>query len=85
LTGIHNPMLAGARAFVCVMLTAVLLMPALLAAAVLGRVPPWLKRAWHSGCCAVFGLDIRIHGEAALRGVVPIDVEKGERRCPPGA
>jgi hypothetical protein len=50
LTGIHNPMLAGARALACVTLTAVLLVPAVLAAAVLRRVPPWLKRAWHSGC-----------------------------------
>jgi 1-acyl-sn-glycerol-3-phosphate acyltransferase len=66
LSGIHNPILAGARAFACVAMTGVLLVPALLGAAVLGWVPPWLKRAWHRGCCAIFGLEIRVHGEPAL-------------------
>jgi 1-acyl-sn-glycerol-3-phosphate acyltransferase len=70
LSGIHNPILAGGRALACVTMTGVLLIPALLAAVVLGRVPPWLKRAWHSGCCAIFGLKIRIHGEPAQGGGV---------------
>jgi 1-acyl-sn-glycerol-3-phosphate acyltransferase len=68
LSGIHNPILAGARAFAWVVMTGVLLVPAVLAAVVHGRVPPWLKRAWHRGCCAIFGLEIRIHGEPALAG-----------------
>jgi lyso-ornithine lipid O-acyltransferase len=68
LSGIHDPVLAGSRAFACVAMTGVLLVPAVLAAAVLGRVPPWLKRAWHRGCCRVFGLEIRIHGEPAQGG-----------------
>ncbi len=70
MSGIHNPILAGSRALACVTMTGVLLIPALLAAAVLGRVPPWLKRAWHSGCCAIFGLRIRVHGEPAHGGGV---------------
>jgi 1-acyl-sn-glycerol-3-phosphate acyltransferase len=48
-------------------MTGALLLPAVLAAAV-GRVPAWLKRAWHRGCCAIFGLEIRVHGEPALAG-----------------
>ena len=68
MSGIHNPVLAGMRALASVAMTGVLLIPALLAAAVRGRVPPWLKRAWHRGCCAIFGLEIRIHGQPALAG-----------------
>jgi 1-acyl-sn-glycerol-3-phosphate acyltransferase len=68
LSGIHSPVLAGARAFACVAMTGTLLVPAVLAAVVRGRVPPWLKRAWHRGCCAIFGLEIRVHGEPALAG-----------------
>jgi 1-acyl-sn-glycerol-3-phosphate acyltransferase len=68
LSGIHDPILAAGRAFACITLTGVLLVPAVLLAAVVGRVPPWLKRAWHHGCCALFGLEIRTHGEPALAG-----------------
>jgi lyso-ornithine lipid O-acyltransferase len=66
LSGIHNPVLAGARAVACIAMTGTLLVPAVLAAAVQGRVPSWLKRTWHRGCCKVFGLEVRIHGEPAL-------------------
>jgi lyso-ornithine lipid O-acyltransferase len=68
LSGIHNPILAAGRAFACVTLTGALLVPAVLAALVLGRVPAWLKRAWHRGCCAIFGLEIRTFGAPALTG-----------------
>jgi lyso-ornithine lipid O-acyltransferase len=68
LSGIHNPILAAGRALACITMTAVLLVPALLLAAVVGRVPRWLKRVWHHGCCALFGLEIRTHGEPALAG-----------------
>lgn len=68
MSGIHNPVLAAGRAFACVTMTAALLVPAVLAALVLGRVPAWLKRAWHRGCCALFGLEIRTFGEPALAG-----------------
>jgi 1-acyl-sn-glycerol-3-phosphate acyltransferase len=67
LSGIHNPILASGRALACIALTGTLLIPALLAALVLGRVPPWLKRAWHRGCCAIFGLEIRVYGEPTLQ------------------
>jgi 1-acyl-sn-glycerol-3-phosphate acyltransferase len=68
LSGIHSRVLAGTRALACLAMTGALLVPAVLAAAVLGRVPPRLKRAWHSGCCRVFGLEIRIYGEPAQGG-----------------
>jgi len=68
LSGIHNPVLAAGRAFAWVAMTAALLVPAVLAALVLGCVPAWLKRAWHCGCCALFGLEIRTYGEPALAG-----------------
>ena len=61
MSGIHNPVLAGARALAAVALTGMLLIPAIVAAATLGRVPAWLKRRWHRGCCAIFGLEIRVH------------------------
>jgi lyso-ornithine lipid O-acyltransferase len=65
LTGIHNPVLAAGRALGCVVMTGVLLVPAVLAFLILGRVPPWLKRAWHRGCCALFGLRIKVRGTPA--------------------
>jgi 1-acyl-sn-glycerol-3-phosphate acyltransferase len=68
LSGIHNPVLAGTRALAAVTLTGTLLIPAIVAAVTLGRVPPWLKRAWHRGCCAIFGLEIRIHGKPVQEG-----------------
>jgi 1-acyl-sn-glycerol-3-phosphate acyltransferase len=68
LSGIHSPILAGGRALACVAMTGALLVPAVLAALMVGRVPGWLKRIWHRGCCAIFGLEIRIHGEPALAG-----------------
>jgi len=68
LSGIHNPVLAGSRALAAVSLTGALLLPALAAAATFGRVPSWLKRAWHRGCCAIFGLEIRVHGEPVRDG-----------------
>ena len=68
MSDIHHPILASARACACVAMTAVLLIPAVLAAVVAGRAPSWLKLAWHRGCCAIFGLEIRVHGEPALAG-----------------
>jgi 1-acyl-sn-glycerol-3-phosphate acyltransferase len=68
LSGIHNPILASSRALACIVLTGVLLVPGVLAAAILRRVPPWLKRAWHRGCCSIFGLEIHVHGEPTPRG-----------------
>ncbi len=68
MSGIHNRVLAAGRAFACLAMTGALLVPALLLAAVAGRVPRWLKRAWHRGCCAIFGLEIRTQGEPALAG-----------------
>jgi 1-acyl-sn-glycerol-3-phosphate acyltransferase len=68
LSGIHSPVLAGVRALACVAMTGALLLPAVLAAAVAGRVPAGLKRAWHRGCCAIFGLEVRVHGAPALAG-----------------
>jgi 1-acyl-sn-glycerol-3-phosphate acyltransferase len=68
LSGIHSPILAGGRALACVAMTGALLVPAVLAALVVGRVPGWLKRTWHRGCCTIFGLEIRIHGEPSLAG-----------------
>jgi len=68
LSGIHNPVLAGTRAAAAVALTAILLVPAVLSAALIGRVPGRLKRAWHRGCCAIFGLQIRVHGSPVQRG-----------------
>ena len=67
MSGIHNPMLASGRALGCILLTAALLIPSVLATGILGRVPPRLKRAWHRGCCALFGLEIHTHGEPSLR------------------
>jgi lyso-ornithine lipid O-acyltransferase len=68
LSGIHNPVLAGTRALAALTLTGTLLIPAMVAAVTFGRVPSWLKRAWHRGCCAIFGLEIRIHGEPVQQG-----------------
>lgn len=68
MTGIHNPVLATGRALACITWTGILLVPACLAAAVLGKVPPWLKRAWHSSCCRLLGLSIKVRGEPAREG-----------------
>ncbi|MGH6913375.1 MAG: lysophospholipid acyltransferase family protein [Geminicoccales bacterium] len=68
MSGAHNPVLASLRALAFVVLTGTLLIPALLARLTAGRVPPWLKRAWHRGCCAIFGLEIHIHGAPATGG-----------------
>ncbi|MGH6921154.1 MAG: lysophospholipid acyltransferase family protein, partial [Geminicoccaceae bacterium] len=68
MTGIHNPVLATGRALACVLMTGVLLVPGVLAALILGRVPPWLKRAWHRGCCVLFGLEIKLRGEPVTEG-----------------
>jgi 1-acyl-sn-glycerol-3-phosphate acyltransferase len=68
LSGIHNPALAAGRAVACVVMTGVLLVPGVLTALTMGRVPPWLKRAWHRGCCALFGLEITVRGEPVASG-----------------
>ena len=68
MSGIHNPVLAGARAVACVAVTVTLLVPALLAVMLRRRVPLSLRRSWHRACCAIFGLQIRVHGEPTLAG-----------------
>jgi 1-acyl-sn-glycerol-3-phosphate acyltransferase len=69
LSGIHHPVLAGTRALAAVALTGTLLVPALVCAA-FGGVPSWLRRTWHRGCCAIFGLEIRIHGAPVREGAI---------------
>ena len=84
LSGIHNPALAAGRAVAGVVMTGVLLVPGVLTALTLGRVPPWLKRAWHRGCCALFGLEITVRGEPARpapRSTSPITSPIWTSRC----
>lgn len=58
----HDRLLAAARLACLVLWTGLLLLPALAAWALRGRVPAALARRWNRGCCAIAGVEVRIVG-----------------------
>jgi 1-acyl-sn-glycerol-3-phosphate acyltransferase len=58
----HDRILASLRVAGLILLTLGLLGPALLAAALTGKVPRALARLWHGGCCRLAGLSLQTHG-----------------------